>query len=64
MSVAEMREKTISELNQQLQELKQQSFALTIQKTTGQLTATHKIRQVRRQIAQVMTIISEKGCEQ
>lgn len=60
MSVAELRAKSIKELNQELENLRREQFSLNIQNKTGQSPKPHKIREVRRQIAQVKTLIVEK----
>lgn len=56
----DLREKGSDELQKQLQELKQEGVTLRIQKATGQLENTARIRLVRREIAQVMTVLSER----
>ena len=50
----------MDQLNTQVKELKQELFNLKFQKTLGQLQNTTKIRQVKRDIARIKTIITEK----
>jgi large subunit ribosomal protein L29 len=49
------------ELQLQLRELKQEALNLRLQKATGQLENSARIRQVRRETAQVMTAITAKS---
>jgi large subunit ribosomal protein L29 len=60
MSVAEFRTKSVKELNQELENLRREQFNLKIQNKTGQSPKPHKIREVRKQIAQVKTLMVEK----
>lgn len=48
------------ELQIRLRELKQEALNLRLQKATGQLENPARIRQVRREVAQVMTVISTR----
>jgi large subunit ribosomal protein L29 len=54
-------EMTPDELQLQLRELKQEALNLRLQKATGQLENSARIRQVRRETAQVMTAITAKS---
>jgi large subunit ribosomal protein L29 len=56
----DLREKGSDELRKDLQELKQESVTLRIQQATGQLENSARIRLVRREIAQVLTILNER----
>ncbi len=60
MKAKELREKTIPELREELTELLREQFNLRMQKGTGQLSQTHRLKMVRRDIARVYTIINEK----
>lgn len=60
MTANEIRELTVDQLDTQVKELKQELFNLKFQKTLGQLQNTTKIRQVKRDIARIKTIITEK----
>lgn len=59
MSVAELRAKSLKELNQELEDLRREQFNLRMQSKTGQLPKSHKIKDVRRKIAQVKTLMVE-----
>lgn len=63
MNTTELREKSPEDLEQELKQLRREHFNLRMQKTTGQLTRHHTIKQVRKQIARVRTIIQEKQDE-
>ena len=54
-------EMTADDLQLQLRELKQEALNLRLQKATGQLENSARIRQVRRETAQVMTAITAKS---
>jgi large subunit ribosomal protein L29 len=58
--IAEIRAKSTDELKAMLLELRKEQFNLRFQRATGQLEAVSRIRQVRRDIARVKTIIGER----
>lgn len=60
MSVAELRNKQIPELKQDLRDLLRQQFKLRLLKGTGELKRNHQVKQLRREIARVMTLLTEK----
>ena len=60
MTIKEIRELSLEELDAKVKELKQELFNLKFQKTLGQLHNTTKIKQVKRDIARMKTIITEK----
>lgn len=60
MNAKELREKSVEELNNELVELAKQLFALKLQNSARKLQATHTIRQTRRDIARVKTVLAEK----
>lgn len=61
MDAQELREKTVDELREQLVHLKKEAFNLRFQKATSQLENTSRVRQVRRDVARVNTILNEKA---
>lgn len=61
MNTAELREKSVAELNEALLELLREQFNLRMQNSTGQITQTHLIKNVRRDIARVKTILNQKA---
>ncbi len=60
MKASELREKSIDELQTQLQELYKDQFNYRMQNTTGQLGQVHLIGDVKSDIARIKTIITEK----
>lgn len=60
MKANEIREKTNEELANELDELKKELFKLRFQHATNQLENTMKIRQTKRSIAVIKTIIRER----
>lgn len=61
MTAVELRDKTVEELRDELVALKKSQFNMRFQAAGGQLEDTSKVREVRRGIARVMTIINEKA---
>ena len=59
MKSAELRTKTPNELADQLLGLKKEQFNLRFQKATGQLENTARVREVRRDIAKIKTILAQ-----
>lgn len=60
MNASELREKTVAELGEELDELLREQFNLRMQKGVGQAPRPDRIRKVRRDIARVKTVINEK----
>jgi large subunit ribosomal protein L29 len=60
MDAKELRTRSAEELNALLVELLREQFNLRMQKGTGQLRKPDRLRQVRRDIARVHTIMNEK----
>ena len=60
MKATELRAMTPEELNAKLKELKSELFNLRFQHAINQLDNPHKIADVKKDIARVMTVISEK----
>jgi len=63
MKASELREKSVEELNQQLLQQLENQFKLRMQNATGQLSQTHQLRVVRRDIARIQTVLTEKSGE-
>ncbi len=61
MKASELRDKSVEELNAELLGLLREQFNLRMQHATGQLNQTHQLKQVRRNIARVKTIITSKA---
>jgi large subunit ribosomal protein L29 len=63
MNVNEMKSKTVVELRDELKGLLQEQFNLRMQKGMGQMTNFNELRLVRRDIARVKTVMTEKTTE-
>ena len=63
MDVNEMKSKTVVELRDELKGLLQEQFNLRMQKGMGQMTNIHELRRVRRDIARIKTVMTEKTTE-
>ncbi len=63
MELKKMREMTAIELTAELEKMKKELFNLRFQHVTGQLENPVKMREVKRDIARVKTIIREKELE-
>lgn len=61
MEAKEMRAKDVAALNKELQELLRAQFSLRMQKATQQLSNTTQLRNVRRDIARVRTVLTQKA---
>lgn len=61
MNAAEIRSKSSDELKDELLKLRKEAFNLRFQQASGQLENTARVRKVRRDIARIKTVISEKA---
>lgn len=61
MNAKDLREKSVDELKNTLLELLRDQFKYRMQKATGQLTQTHLLKQARKDIARVKTVLTEKA---
>jgi large subunit ribosomal protein L29 len=64
MKASELRAKSVDELNKELLDLLKAQFGLRMQKATQQLNNSSQIGKVRRDIARVRTLLSEKAAQQ
>jgi len=64
MKIADIRAQDEAALKGQLADLKKEQFNLRFQQATGQLEKPSRIRDVRRDIARVMTALREKQPQQ
>ena len=60
MKATTLRERSADELAKNLADLEEQLFKLRFQKSTGQIENPIKIREVRKDIARVLTVINER----
>lgn len=61
MKAAELRSKSSDELKDELLKLRKEAFNLRFQQASGQLENTARVRQVRRDIARIKTIIGAQA---
>ena len=60
MKAVEVRALSADQLNEELAKLKKEQFNLRFQRATGQLENTSRVRQVRRDIARLKTVVRQK----
>ena len=60
-NTAELREKSVDELQTRERELVEQLFKLRFQRATGRIESPAKMRKVRREIARIKTLLNEKS---
>ena len=61
MKATELRAMTVEQLDAKLAELKKELFNLRFQHAINQLENPHKLEEVKRDIARVMTVLNEKN---
>ena len=61
MKAEELRKKSASELQEELQELLKEQFKLRMQKSSGQLSSPARFKSLRQDIARVKTVMTEMG---
>jgi large subunit ribosomal protein L29 len=59
MKAADLRTKSVDELRESLLGLRKEAFNLRFQKASGQLENTTRVRQVRRDIARIKTVLQQ-----
>jgi large subunit ribosomal protein L29 len=64
MKASELKAKSAADLQQELLSLNKAQFGLRMQVATQQLSNTSQLRKVRRDIARVKTVLTEKGAQQ
>jgi large subunit ribosomal protein L29 len=60
MKASEYRELTEDELRQKFDDTKKELFNLRVQQSTGQLEKAVRIRELRREVARILTIMHER----
>lgn len=61
MDAQDMRDKSVSDLREELASLKKEQFNLRFQAASGQLENTARVRDLRRSVARVKTVLAEKA---
>jgi len=64
MNASELKSKSVAELHEELMSLSKAQFGLRMQLATQQLSNTSQLKKVRRDIARVKTVLTEKGVQQ
>jgi large subunit ribosomal protein L29 len=59
--ISDLKQRSDDQLNEQLGELKREQFNLRFQAATNQLEKPSRVREVRRTIAQIKTLQSERS---
>jgi len=57
----ELRSKTAEDLKTSLLEVKEELFKLNLQRATGQLEKTHRLKELKHDLARTYTILKEKS---
>jgi large subunit ribosomal protein L29 len=63
MKIEDVRGMTPDQLGQELVNLKKEQFNLRFQKATGQIEKTHRVDQVRKDIARIKTVLRGKQAQ-
>ena len=58
--IADLRSQTVDQLADELLKLKKEQFNLRFQAATGQMEKTHRVSEVRKDIARISTLLREK----
>jgi len=61
MKTAELRDTTIDELRKKEQDLRKELFNLRFQQATGEIENPMRIRAIKKDIAKILTVITEKN---
>jgi large subunit ribosomal protein L29 len=64
MKAEDLRAQTPDQLKTQLVELRKEAFNLRFRRASGQLENTARVRQVRRDIARIQTVLGQKRAKQ
>ena len=63
MKANELKDKSVEQLNADLVGLLKAQFGLRMQHATGQLGKTSELKKVRRDVARIKTVLTEKGAK-
>ena len=61
VKATQLREKSVDELHTRERELSEQLYKLRFQRATGRMESPARMRQVRREIARIKTLLNEKA---
>ena len=60
MDAAELKEKSAEELQNELLRIRKEQFGLRMQRASGQLGQPHLLKEARRDVARIKTVLAEK----
>lgn len=60
MKASELREKTDSDLQQEIESLLREQFNLRMQRGTGQTVKTHRFKDIKKTVARIKTILTQR----
>ena len=63
MKASDARTMTVDQLDDEVLKLKKEQFNLRFQKATGQIEKTHRVDQVRKDIARIKTVLRAKQAQ-
>ena len=63
MKIKEIKELSVEELHNRKRELKKETFHLRMQKQTGQLERPSEMRSIRREIARIETVLTQRTAQ-
>jgi len=63
MELKDLRKQSPQDLNDQLLELRREQFNLRMQRGAGNQTHTHHFKRVKREIAQIKTLLGQKSSD-
>lgn len=61
MKASDLRNKSVEDLNNELLKLRKDQLKLRMQQSTGQLGQPHLIRETRRDVARIKSVLNEKA---
>ena len=61
MKIAEVRGLTPDQMSETLLNLKKEQFNLRFQRATGQMEKTHRVNEIRKDIARIKTVLQSKS---
>ena len=63
MKASELKTKSVADLHNELLSLTKAQFGMRMQLATQQMTNTSELRKVRRDVARIKTVLTEKGAQ-
>jgi len=61
MKASELKTKSAEELATEMHDLLREQFNLRMQRATGQMAKTHRMKEIRRDIARIKTVLNDKA---